>query len=127
MDSELDRLKPLPQSRHQDTLRKVGLLSLIGLGLLGVVIFSPNANPYSGAFFQGALETTWRQGLDFPAAWSSVKIMVFSVGLFLLIESAGTVLAVLKFRTIAIPVFFLQVIPFIGILCGAYCLLKSLL
>ena len=123
----MDRLKPLPQSRHQDTLRKVGLLSLIGLGLIGVVIFSPNANPYHGAFFQGALETTWSQGLDLPAVWSSLKIIIFSVGLFLLIESTGTVLAVLKFRSIAIPIFFLQVIPFLGLLGGAYCLLKSLL
>ena len=114
-------------NRQQEILRNVSLLSLIGVGLFGIVFFAPNADPYQGTFFQAALETTWRKVLDLPAVWSSLKIILFSIGLFLVIESAGTVLAVLKLRSLAVPVFFLQIVPCLVLLCGSYYLLKSLL
>lgn len=113
--------------RQQEIFRQVRLLSLLGIGLFGIVFFAPDANPYQGAFFQPALETTWSKLLDFPAVWASIKIILFSIGLFLVIESVGTVLAVLKFKSIAVPVFFLQVAPCLGLLCGGYYLVKSLL
>ena len=103
------------------------LLSLIGMGLLGIVFFSPDADPQEGAFFQAALQTTWRHVLDLPAAWSSTKIILFSISLGLLIESVGTMLALLKFKSLALSIFFLQVVPVLGLLCGGFYFVKSLL
>lgn len=114
-------------SRQQEILRQVSILSLIGIGMLGIVVFAPDAAPHRGPFFQPALQTSWRELLDLPAIWASVKIILFFVGLFLVIESAGTVLSVLKFKSLAVLVFFLQVVPCLGLFCGSYYLVKSLL
>lgn len=114
-------------SRQQEVLRQVSLLALIGLGLFGIVFFAPNADPYQGTFFQAALESRWGKLGEFPAVWSSIKIILFSIGLFLVIESVGTVLAVLKLRSLAVPVFFLQVLPCLCLCLGGYYLIKSLL
>ena len=73
------------------------------------------------------MKTTWRNLLDFPAAWCSVKIILFSFGLFLLIESAGTLLSVRKHKSLALSVYFMQAVPCFGLLCGVFYLLKSLL
>ena len=116
---------------HGDDRRKgfsrVCVLSLIGMALVGVALFAPDANPRAGAFFQAALETSWRRTLDFPAVWSSMKIILFCLGLFLTIESVGTVLAMLKCRALALWIFFLQVLPVLGLLCGSYYLVKAFL
>ena len=116
-----------PLDRQQQILRNVRFLILAGFGLLVIVLVAPDANSAEGLFFRPALQTTWQQVLDIPAIWSSLKIILFSISLFLLIESAGTVLAVFKLKNIAIPVFFLQIIPCLGLLCGSYYFLKALL
>lgn len=114
-------------NRQEKILGQAVLLSLIGLGLLGIVFVSPDADPRQGAFFQAALQTTWRKVLDFPAVWSSTKIILFSLGLGLIIESVGTILAVLKLKSLALSVFFLQVAPALGLICGGFYFIKSLL
>lgn len=114
-------------NRQPKVLRQASLVCLIGIGLLGVVFFGPDADPRQGAFFQAAMQTTWRHVLDLPAVWSSVKIILFSVGLALLIESAGTMLAMLKLKSLALSVFFLQALPLLGLLCGGFYFVKSLL
>ncbi len=103
------------------------MLSLIGIGLFGIAFFAPDAAPHRSVFFQPALQTSWRTVLDFPAIWASIKIILFCIGLFLVIESAGTVLSVLKFRSLALAVFFMQLVPCLGLLLGSYFLVKSLL
>jgi len=114
-------------NRRQEILRQVSLLSLIGIGLFGITFFAPDAAPHQGAFFQPALQTSWRDVLDFPAIWASIKIILFCIGLFLVIESTGTVLSLLKFRSLALVVFFMQLVPCLGLLLGSYFLVKSLL
>ena len=126
MEMEMDMALGL-SPRKREILRKVSVLILIGLGLMCIVFFSPNAKPGDGAFFQAAFQTSWGHFLNLPAVWSSIKIILFSVGLFLIIESTGTTLAVLKYPSLAVPVYFLQIIPCLGLLCGIYCLIKSLL
>lgn len=114
-------------NRRGEILKHASILSLMGFGLLAIVFFAPDADPLQGAFFQAALQTTWRHLLDFPAVWSSIKIILFCIGMFLVIESAGTVLSVLKLKSLALSVFFLQMVPSLGLLCGSYYLVKSLL
>ena len=114
-------------NRQQEILHKVRLFGLIGIGLFGIAVFAPDATPHHGPFFQPALQTSWSNVLDFPAMWASVKIILFCIGLFLMIETTGTVLSVFKFRSLALLVFFLQAVPCLGLLCGGYYLVKSLL
>ena len=112
---------------HHKIYRLVSLLSLIGLGLLVFAFFTPDAGQQHGSFFHMAMNTTWRNLLDFPAAWCSLKIILLSFGLFLVIESAGTLLSVRKYKSLALSVFIMQVVPCLGVLFGSFYFIKSLL
>ncbi len=112
---------------QREIYRQVGVLSLMGLGLLGFAFLAPDAGEHPGSFFRVAMQTTWQNLLDWPAVWCSLKIILLSTGLFLLIESTGTVLAVKKFKSFVLPVFLMQAVPCLGLLFGGYCLVKSLL
>jgi len=112
----------------QDQLREVSLVGLAGFILLGIVFFSPNGNGESAAtFYRTAFNTTWRNLLDWPAAWCSFKLILLSLGLILLIDSFGTLLLVLNRRRLAGKVFIFIVLPFTGLFVGSYYLVKSLL
>jgi hypothetical protein len=114
-------------NRQREIYRQVGLLSLIGLGLFGIAFFAPDAGAHRGAFFNVAMQTAWQNPLDWPAVWCSVKIILLSIGLFLLIESMGTILAVKKYKSLALSVFSMQAVPLLGFLFGGFYLVKSLL
>jgi len=113
-------------NRQKEIYQQVGVLTAIGIGLLAIVLLTPNGARHTEAFYQAALQTTWSDLLDYSAAWSSIKIILLSISLFLLIESAGTVLSMRKYRSLAILVFFFQIIPCAALFCGGYYLLKSL-
>jgi hypothetical protein len=114
-------------NRQRDIYRQVSLLSLVGIGLLGFVFFAPDVGGHSGSFFQVAMQTTWQNLLDWPAVRCSVKIILLSAGLFLLIESTGTFLAAKKIKSLVLPVFLMQAVSCLGLLFGGYYLVKSLL
>ncbi len=71
--------------------------------------------------------STWRNLYDWPAAWCSVKIILFSVGLFLVIDAIGSLLALVRLKSLALSVFLLHIVPGCGLLFGGYYLLKALL
>jgi hypothetical protein len=56
-----------------------------------------------------------------------VKLILFSIGCFFIIDSIGTLLVTMKCRTLALTVFLLHLAPCFGVLLGGYCLLKSIL
>jgi hypothetical protein len=115
-------------NREREIYKQVCILGLVGLGLFGIVLFAPDASRYqNGSFWKVAFSTSWHSPLDFPAAWCSLKIILLSLGLFLLIESLGTVLSLLKYKSVALMIYFLQMLPCLGFLVGGYYLVKALL
>jgi hypothetical protein len=114
-------------SSQRDIYRQISLLSLAGLGFFGIAFFTPDPGQHPGAFFSIATQTTWKHVLEWPAAWCSLKIILSSIGLFLVIESAGTILSLRKRKSLALSVFFLQTLPCLGFLFGSFYLMKSLL
>jgi len=109
-------------------LAEVSFVSLAGFILLGIVFLTPNGSSNSSRpFFEILLGTSWGHVLDWPAVWCSVKLLLFSASLFLLIDSFGTLLLVLNRRHLAGKVFVLIVLPFFGLFIGTYYLVKSLL
>ena len=122
------RLPPEIPDRESHILRQVGLLCLIGMCLLAVVLFSPDAgqNQHT-SFIKVASASRWGDPGDLAAAWCSAKVILLCVGLSLLIESAGTLLALMRRKYLALTVFVLQVVPLAGFLAGGYCLVKALL
>jgi hypothetical protein len=113
-------------SQHE-IFRRTSLLSLVGLGLFGFALLAPSIGEHQGSYFSTAMHCTWRGLWEFPAAWSSLRIILLSAGLFLLIESTGTILAAKKFKSLVLPVFLMQAVPCLGLLFGGYYLVKSLL
>jgi hypothetical protein len=115
-------------NKAREKLAEVVLVSFAGFILLAVVFLVPNGSGNSSyAFFKTACQTRWGDWLDWPAAWCSVKLILFSASLFLLIDSFGTLLLVLNRRRLAGKVFILIGLPFLGFFIGGYYLVKSLL
>jgi hypothetical protein len=114
--------------KARETLQEICLVSSAGLALLAIVFLVPNGtgNP-AHAFFETARDSEWQIWLDWPAAWCSVKLLLFSASLFLLIDSFGTLLIVLNRRWLAGKVFILITVPFMGFFVGGYFLIKALL
>jgi hypothetical protein len=112
---------------QRENYRRTSLLSLVGLCLLAFVFFAPGIGHQEGSYFSTAMQCTWRDLWELPAAWSSLRIILLSAGLFLLIESTGTILAAKKFKSLVVPVFLMQAVPCLGLLFGGYYLVKSLL
>ncbi len=115
------------ENRQREILRHIRFLSLTGLGLLAFALLAPNIGERQGSFFSVAMQCTWRDLWELPAAWCSVKIILLSTGLFLLIESTGTVLAIKKIKSLVLPVSLMQAVPCLGFFFGGYYLIKSLL
>ena len=123
----IDRLTKM-DPEYKKELRQLRFLCILGFCLVGVAIFAPNtAHQSPWSFFQTAKMSTWRQLYDWPAAWCSVKIILLSLGLLLVIDATESFLALVRFKSVALFVLYLQVIPALGILAGSYYLLKALL
>ncbi len=114
-------------SRGQQITQQVNGMILFGICLIGISFFAPNTGHHqAGSFFNIATSSVWGRVFELAAAWCSLKIMLFSIGLFLLFESFGTILVRLKHRHLAVLFFTLQIVPCIGLLIGGYYLVKSL-
>ena len=118
----------LTMIRERQTLKQVGIFCLLGIVLMGVTWFTPDAAQANGAnFFTLARQTNWHHPLDWHAAWCSVKIILFSVGVFFIVDSLGTLLMKFEYRLLAAMVFLLHGLAAFGLVAGGYYLLKALL
>jgi len=101
---------------------------LAGISLINIAIFAPDAGIHqAGDFFEMATQSAWAKPFDLVAAWCSCKIILLSLGLFLIIECLGTFLAVANRKPLAWIIYSLHVLPGLGFLLGGYYLLKALL
>lgn len=130
IDRSLSKETPKPayeMSRGQQISQQVNGMILAGICLVGISLFAPDAGHYAnGSFFNIAVSSTWGRLFELPAAWCSLKIVLSSIGLWLLIESFGTVLVRLKHIRLAVVLFALQIVPGVGLLIGGNYLAKSL-
>ena len=103
-------------------------LFLIGISLVSLAFFGPDAaGPRIGSFFPMAASSAWGSWFNLAAAWCSCKIILLSLGLFLVIECLGTFLAVAGRRRLAWVIYALHLLPGLGFLTGGYYLIKALL
>lgn len=107
---------------------QITILTLIAMSLFGIAFLTPDAAQHPGHFFTfAARSTSWRTPLDLASAWCSIKIILFSLGLFLVVDSIGTILTIRKQSGLAATVFSMQIFPGFGLLAGTYYVVKSLL
>jgi len=103
-------------------------LFLTGISLVSLAFFGPDAAGHrTGSFFDVATSSSWGKWLEFAAAWCSFKIILLSLGLFLVIESLVVILAASKNNHLSRVVYSLQLLPGFGFLIGGYYLIKALL
>jgi len=115
-------------SRNQNIHSPISIFLLLGLAFIGLAFLAPDVtHNHQGSFFKVAAASLWREPFDFPAAWCSLKIILLSIGLFMLIEAIGSVLALLRLKKLALAVFSTQLLSVAVFLIGNYYLIKALL
>jgi hypothetical protein len=99
---------------------------LVGLFILGVVFFLPNARYHDmKTILSVAQASQWQNPGDWPAAWSSLRIFLLGLGGFLIWASVGELLIAFKRETLVKLLSILLVAPIWGCWLGLYYLLKS--
>lgn len=103
-------------------------LLLMGLLLLCIVFFAPHAR-YHGlkTMFTIASSSRWLILGEFPSAFSSIRIMLLSLGAFLIWASIEEYLITLKREKLAIGFTILVSVPVMVFIVGLYFLFKALL
>ena len=106
----------------------------VGFGafLLIVVFLTPDAGRGQGhSFITAAIHSQWSQWGDWPAAWCSIKIILLTVGAFLVVTSLFAVLEYWTPKEESVAsltvVFALSLVLglFGGLLTGLYLLMKA--
>ena len=99
-----------------------------GVYLLTIVVLSPHAHSWEGgSFFKVAHESPWDRWWDWAAAWCSVKIILLSLGVLLLVRALGTWLKILDRELVGNAILRLSAAPCLGLALGSYYLVKALL
>jgi len=111
------------RGRFQD----LGFFFLLGLILCGVAFLAPDAGHRIGAFFTLAAHTSWLVWFQAQPAWCSLKIILFSIGLFFVIDAVGAGLGRLGHPSFAWTVHSLQLANLALFLAGGFYFIKALL
>ena len=118
----------MDMNREQGNGKRDAIFFVVGVGLLGLTLFAPDAGHHWGlGFIQVLRRISWDQPFDWPAVWCSVKILILCLGLGLLIEGLAIWLMKRGFELMSFLVCFLHLMPLLGSLAGGYYLIKSLL
>ena len=125
----MDIMNQQPDMRGEKIFRLSSILLLAGISLISLAWFTPDdaGHQATGSFFKIATSSTWGKLFDRTAAWCSFKIILFSLGLFLVIDVLGTILLVSKHKNLAWMAYALHLAPCLGVLLGGYYLIKALL
>ena len=114
-------------SREPELPRHISAFGLMGISLIILTCFTHNTKQGdAGSFFKNVLPHPWGKFFDQTSAWDSLKIMLLSVGLFLVIGSLASILSVTNHKKIARLIYWMQLVPGFGLLLGGYCLVKAL-
>lgn len=69
----------------------------IGLVMLAIIFLTPDAGKANNeSFFAVACQSKWHHPLDWPAIWCSIKIILLSVALLLIVDA--TIVSIIRSR-----------------------------
>jgi hypothetical protein len=111
---------------QSQTLKVFGPLCLLGTGFSSFVFFAPDPGPHLGSFFTIAAQSTWGSLFEMTAAWCSVKIILFSLGLILALDSLGIIFLRHRREELFWCSFLLQCLTCCGLMAGGFYLVKAL-
>lgn len=114
--------------REKELHKRVGTCFFAGLLLVGLTFLTTDIQQlgYLG-FLKIATSGTWGHLFDWPVIWCSLKVMFFSVGLFLCLDALATWAQILQRKEAALTLLLLLVVPVAGFFYGGYCFLRGLL
>ena|SRR5215469_6921650 len=100
----------------------------VGVFLLLVVFFVPDAGRIGHrSFFAVARSSAWGQLFDWAAAWCSAKIILLSLGVFLVLDAFLSLMIRTENQIACLLLFILAILPVLLGLFGFYELAKALL
>lgn len=114
---------------RRTTSRHCAILLLAGISLVGLMLVAPLrtiANSSTPCLLKIITSASWSSLPDSTTICCCLELMVLFAGLFLIIESAGTLLAVFDHKHTAMTVYCLHCVPALGILLSGIFLVKTL-
>ncbi len=112
---------------QSQSFKVFGPLCLLGTGFSCLVFFAPDPGLHFGSFFAIAAQSAWGNWLDLKAAWCSLKIVLFCLGLLLALDSLGMIFLRRRREDLFWGAFLLQCAASCGLVAGGFFLLKALL
>jgi len=100
----------------------------VGIFLLLVVFLAPDAGRLDHrSFFAVAQSSPWSQLFDWAAAWCSVKIILLSLSLFLVLDAFLSLLIRMEHQIACVLLFSFAIVPVVLGVFGLYELIKAVL
>jgi hypothetical protein len=97
-----------------------------GFCFLTIVFLSPHPGYLNGeSFFTVARSSPWEKWGDWAAAWCSLKVILFSVGVFLVLFALGESLRLCAKKTLCSIVLTMTAAPIAGVWIGLFYFIKA--
>jgi hypothetical protein len=117
----------MPNSQANE-FRSATAFCAFGVILLGIVFLTPDAGRTSHhSFFAVAIDSVWGRLFDWAAAWCSVKIILLSAAILLVIGAVGNGLMNRWNGLLGLALLATMIFPVMLGLFGIYELVKALL
>jgi len=114
--------------QHEELSRRAVFFILAALVFLTLVLLAPPDRYMGGrSFVEVASASRWHQWGDWLAAWCSLKIILLSLGVLVLMISLTILLVLWERVNLARLTMLSTVAPALGVLLGVYFLIKALL
>ena len=107
--------------------KNIVIFILIGLAMIGASFFWPQGGPRNPVdIVRFAWNSSLDKLLDWAAIWNSIRVLLWTIAGFLIIDALATWAMVVKRTQLALIIYFLLPIPCLGFLFGVFCLLRAI-
>jgi hypothetical protein len=111
--------------RHKTELKHPLRYCLLATFLLGVVFFTPHDGTSGQSFLTVAQSAAWFNPAEWMAAWCSLKLIMFCLGVFFLAIAVEELVITSRHEILAKIFLLLATLPVLASLMGVYLLVKA--
>ena len=115
------------QKNYEKYSTNTGFMFIIGIVLMGVILFVPDASQLEHqSFFGFAHRGIWGLYFEWPRAWCSVKIILLSLAILLIVDATANLLIRFHYDLLGLVLLTSTIFPGLLALLGLYELAKAI-